>query len=126
MDQESQRFYTSLQGGISPPLDSDVRVLGINSFFDTNINLHRAYLDTNGGMNTVAFVGVGIPLMADIPVYGIMEKLQSSYPERRGELVEIMGIDLNFIIRHFSDGQRIQTCADYDWSHTTIQGDFIK
>ena len=57
---------------ITPP-DSDVRVLGLNSFHLKNLDFHRAYLDTNWGMRKVAFVGVGIPLMADIPIYGMME-----------------------------------------------------
>ena len=87
MDQESQLFYTSLEGGISPPPDSYVRVLGLNSFRDTKINFHCASLDTVWGMRTVAFAGVGITLMADIPVYGMIKKLQRSYPERYDELV---------------------------------------
>jgi len=90
---------------LTPP-DSDVRVLGLNSFRDTKLNFHRAYLDTDWGMRTVAFAGVGIPLMADIPVHGMMEKLQSSYPERRDELVEMLGIDLNWRMHQLSDGQR--------------------
>ena len=64
---------------LTPP-DSDVRVLGLNSFCDTKLNFHRAYIDTNWGMHPFAFTGVGIPLMADIPVYGMVEKLQRSYP----------------------------------------------
>ena len=58
--------------------DSDVRVLGLNSFRDKNLNFYCAYLDTNWGMCTVTFAGVSITLMADIPVYGMMEKLQRS------------------------------------------------
>ena len=72
MDQEIQRFYASLEVGISPP-QTHMCVLRIHSFFDKNINFHRDYLDTNWGMRIVAFSGVGIPLMADIPVYGMME-----------------------------------------------------
>ena len=101
-------------------------VLGLSSFSDKNINFHRAYLETDWGMRTVAFAGVGIPLMVDIPVYGMMEKLQRSYPKRRDELVEIMVIDLDWRMHQLSDGQRRQTCADSDWSDTTIQGDFIR
>ena len=64
----------SVLGGrhITPP-DSNVRVLGINSFCDTKINFYCAYLGTDWGMRTVDFAGVGIPLMEDIPVYGMME-----------------------------------------------------
>ena len=77
-------------------------------------------------MNTVVFAGVGILLMADIPVYGIMGKLQYSYSESRDELVEMLDIYLNWIMHQWSYGQRRQTCADSDWSDTTIQGDFIR
>ena len=44
--------------------------------------------------------------MADIPVHKMMERLQNSYPERRDELVEMLGIDLNWRMHQLSDGQR--------------------
>lgn len=44
--------------------------------------------------------------VADIPVHKMMEKLQQSYPERRDELVEMLGIDLNWRMHQLSDGQR--------------------
>mmetsp|Transcript_2398 Transcript_2398/g.5160 ORF Transcript_2398/g.5160 Transcript_2398/m.5160 type:complete len:314 (-) Transcript_2398:349-1290(-) len=86
--------------------DGAVRVLGQNAFRDTRLNFHRAYLDCDWGMRTVAFAGCGVPLMADIPVHGMMERLQQSYPERRDELVEMLGIDLNWRMHQLSDGQR--------------------
>jgi len=86
--------------------DNGVRVLGLNAFRDTKLNFHRAYLDCDWGMRTVAFAGAGVPLMADIPVHGMMQKLQESYPERRDELVEMLGIDLNWRMHQLSDGQR--------------------
>jgi CCR4-NOT complex subunit CAF16 len=86
--------------------DGCVRVLGLNAFRDTKLNFHRAYLDCDWGMRTVAFAGAGVPLMADIPVYAMMEKLQKQYPERRDELVEMLGIDLNWRMHQLSDGQR--------------------
>ena len=52
-----------------------MRIIGLNSFIDTKINFHRAYLDTDWGMRKVPFAGVGIPLMAEIPIYGMMGKL---------------------------------------------------
>ena len=64
--------------------------------------------------------------MEDIPVYGMMEKLHRSHPERCDELVDMLGIDINFRMHQLSDGKRIQACADYDWSDTTIQGAFIR
>ena len=57
-------------------------------------------------MTSIAFVGASVPLMADIPVHGMMERLQNSYPERRDELVEMLGIDLNWRMNQLSDGQR--------------------
>ena len=36
----------------------------------------------------------------------MMERLQNSYPERRDELVEMLGIDLHWRMHQLSDGQR--------------------
>ena len=74
----------------------EILVLGLNSFRDTKLNFHRAYLDCDWGMRSVAFVGAAVPLAADIPVYKMMEKLQASYPERREELCQLLSIDLNW------------------------------
>ena len=57
-------------------------------------------------VGTVAFAGYGCPLQADIPVFGMMEKLQAEYPERRDELVKLLGIDLQWRMHQVSDGQR--------------------
>lgn len=86
--------------------DSSVNVLGLNAFHDTRLNFHRAYLDCDWGMRTVAFVGSAVPLMADIAVSSMMEKLQASYPERREELIDMLGIDTNWRMHQLSDGQR--------------------
>jgi len=45
-------------------------------------------------MRTVAFAGYGCPLQADIPVHGMMQKLQEEYPERRDLLIKLLGVDL--------------------------------
>jgi CCR4-NOT complex subunit CAF16 len=47
-----------------------------------------------------------VPLQADIPVSGMMSKLQNEYPERRDELLELLGVDLNWRMHKVSDGQR--------------------
>lgn len=73
--------------------DGAVQVLGRSAFHDTRLNFERSYLDTDWGMRTVAFAGYGCPLQADIPVYSMMEKLQAEYPERRDELIKLLGID---------------------------------
>jgi CCR4-NOT complex subunit CAF16 len=84
----------------------ELKVLGLNAFHDTRLNFHRAYLDCDWGMRNVAFVGAAVPLMADIPVHSMMERLQATYPERRDELVTMLGIDVNWRMHQLSDGQR--------------------
>mmetsp|Transcript_4032 Transcript_4032/g.7187 ORF Transcript_4032/g.7187 Transcript_4032/m.7187 type:complete len:327 (+) Transcript_4032:110-1090(+) len=86
--------------------DGCIQVLGLNAFRDTRLNFHRAYLETGWGMHTVAFAGCGVPLMADIPVTEMMAKVQNSYPERRDELMEMLGIDPEWRMHQLSDGQR--------------------
>ena len=86
--------------------DDAVMVLGRSAFHDTRLNFERSYLDTDWGMRTVAFAGYGCPLQADIPVFGMMEKLQAEYPERRDELIKLLGIDLQWRMHQVSDGQR--------------------
>mmetsp|Transcript_1988 Transcript_1988/g.4186 ORF Transcript_1988/g.4186 Transcript_1988/m.4186 type:complete len:344 (-) Transcript_1988:79-1110(-) len=86
--------------------NQSVQVLGMNAFHDTRLNYHRAYLDCDWGMRNVSFVGNAVPLMADIPVRNMMERLQASYPERRDELVDMLGIDLDWRMHQLSDGQR--------------------
>lgn len=86
--------------------DSAVSVLGRSAFHDTRLNFERAYLDTDWGMRTVAFAGYGCPLQADIAVHAMMTKLQSDYPERRDELINLLGIDVNWRMHQVSDGQR--------------------
>jgi CCR4-NOT complex subunit CAF16 len=73
--------------------DDAVRVIGRSAFHDTRLNFERSYLDTDWGMRTVAFAGYGCPLQADIPVYGMMTKLQEEFPERRDELIKLLRID---------------------------------
>ena len=86
--------------------DGAVSVLGRSSFHDTRLNFERAYLDTDWGMRTVAFAGYGCPLQADILVSNMMKKLQEEYPERRDELVKLLGVDPNWRMHQVSDGQR--------------------
>lgn len=45
-------------------------------------------------------------MQADIPVTNMMSKLQSAYPERRDQLLELLGIDPNWRMHRVSDGQR--------------------
>lgn len=86
--------------------DGAVSILGRSAFHDTRLNYERSYLDTDWGMRTVAFAGYGCPLQADIPVSGMMTKLQECYPERRDFLVKLLGVDLKWRMHQVSDGQR--------------------
>ena len=86
--------------------DDAVRILGKSSFHDTTLNFERSYLDTDWGMRTVAFAGYGCPLQADIAVKDMMKKLQAEFSERRDELVDMLGIDVNWRMHQVSDGQR--------------------
>ena len=64
-----------------------ISILGLNAFRDTRLNFHRSYLETGWGLQTVAFAGCGVPLMADIPVTQMMEKLAGKLtPDRRGRI----------------------------------------
>ena len=69
----------------------NLRCQGRSAFHDTRLNFERSYLDTDWGMRTVAFAGYGCPLQADIPVNGMMKVLQAEYPQRRDELIELLG-----------------------------------
>ncbi|KAH8047168.1 ATPase [Aureococcus anophagefferens] len=84
----------------------NVKVMGTDPFRDLKLNLTRAFLDTQWGMRTVAFAGYGCPLQADIRVGGMMRKLQDAHPERRDELVKILGVDPEWRMHRVSDGQR--------------------
>ena len=86
--------------------DDAVKVMNTDAFRDMKLNLCRAHLDTQWGMRTVAFAGYGCPLQADIRVGSMMQKLQEEFPERRSELVELLGIDLEWRMHMVSDGQR--------------------
>ena len=83
-----------------------MRTLGLHSFCGINISFHCSYLDIKWGMQTVAFSVIVVLLMEDTPDYGIMEMLHQYYPERRDEIVEILGIDLNWIVHQLSDNHR--------------------
>lgn len=61
---------------------------------------------TDWGMRTVAFAGYGCPLQADIPVHGMMKKLQEEFPERREALLKLLRIDPEWRMHLVSDGQR--------------------
>ena len=83
-----------------------VKVLGKDTFRDLSLNLTRTVLDTEWGMRTVAFAGYGVPLQADIRVGSMMAANQSEYPERRDELMKLLGVNPDWRMHQVSDGQR--------------------
>lgn len=86
--------------------ENTVTVLGSDTFFDTSLNLRRGYLGTDWGRRTVAFTGHGCAINADVPVREMMQSLQEEYPQRRNELVQLLGVDLDWRMHMLSDGQR--------------------
>lgn len=72
-----------------------VELLGRHSFHDTKLNFERVYIDTECSSFT-----------ADIPVHSLMKQLQDEYPERRDELIKLLGIDLNWRMHQVSVGER--------------------
>ena len=82
-----------------------VRVLGRESYFDTSLNLLRAYLATDWGRKTVAFSGVS-SMSVDIAVREMMADTQAQFLPRRAQLVELLGVDLDWRMHQLSDGQR--------------------
>jgi len=86
--------------------ENTVTVLGSDTFFDTSLNLRRGYLGTDWGRRTVAFTGHGCAMNADVPVREMMQSLQDEYPQRRDELVKLLGVDLDWRMHMLSDGQR--------------------
>jgi len=57
-------------------------------------------------MRIIPFAGASVPLMADIAVSDMMKKQQETYIERRDELADMLGIDLDWRMHQLSDGQR--------------------
>ena len=82
-----------------------VRVLGRESYFDTSLNLLRSYLATDWGRKTVAFSGVS-SMSVDVAVRDMMADTQRQFLERRAQLVELLGVDLDWRMHQLSDGQR--------------------
>ena len=86
--------------------DESVSVLGEHPFRCTTLNNARSHMDINWGQRTVAFSGHGIPLQADIKVADMMQKLQTSFPERRDALIKVLEINTEWRMHMVSDGQR--------------------
>ena len=77
------------------PIDSEVLIISLHAFLYTRINL-----TPTGFFVQFHLQSIGIPLISDIPVHGMMGKLYCPYPEHHYELVEMLDIYLNWIINH--------------------------
>eukprot|EP00752_Nemacystus_decipiens_P009466 g8464.t1 len=86
--------------------DDAVVVLDKHAFRDTTLNKDRSFLSMDWGMRTISFAGHGVPLQADIAVGDMMKKDQERFPERREELLNMLGVDPNWRMHQVSDGQR--------------------
>lgn len=86
--------------------ENEVRILGRRCDFDKELNLMRSYLGGDWGKRTVAFVGFGVQMTADIPCGEMMKDLQEAYPARRARLYELLDINPMWRMHKVSDGQR--------------------
>lgn len=91
---------------ISDGEKNHVSILGHESMFSPKLNLLRSYLGGDWGKRTVAFVGYGVPMTADIDVKDLMTDLQNEFPERREKLYKLLDIDEEWNMSCVSDGQR--------------------
>ena len=84
----------------------ECKVLGRESMFSSELNFLRSYLGGDWGKRTVAFVGYGVPMTADIAVKNLMTHLQDKFTKRRERLYELLDIDPDWNMSYVSDGQR--------------------
>ena len=71
-----------------------LRVLGRPAFDDTSL------------ADEVALIGDAFPFHADVRVGELLERRAGVDPSRRGRLVEILGVDVDWHMPRVSDGQR--------------------
>lgn len=76
------------------------------AFCDLKLNGIRQILQTNWATHSVAFAGYNVPLTGDFMVSEMHKDWQDMYPERRAELIKVLGIDLTWRMHMVSDGQR--------------------
>jgi len=93
-------------GGKHHVPEEKVRILGRQGMFSPELNVLRSYLGGDWGKRTVAFVGFGVPMTADLAVNELMTDLQKEFPVRRKKLYDLLNIDENWRMNIVSDGQR--------------------
>ncbi|CAA0834641.1 ABC transporter I family member 20 [Striga hermonthica] len=90
-----------------------VRVMGRSAFHDTALTASGdlAYL---GGewRREVAFAGFEVPIQMDVSAEKMIFGVAGINPQRRDELIKVLGIDLSWRMHKVSDGQRrrVQIC----------------
>ena len=83
-----------------------VKVLGEDPFRCTRLTSDIAYLSNDWGTRTVAYSGYNIPIMSAIKVNDMMVELRKKYSVRSDELIDVLGINLNWSLNAISEGQR--------------------
>ena len=83
-----------------------VKVLDEDPFRCTTLNAHIAYLSNDWGTRTVAYSGYNIPIQSAIQVKDMMVELRKKYSERSDELLDVLGINLEWSLNNISEGQR--------------------
>ncbi|XP_009587957.1 ABC transporter I family member 20-like [Nicotiana tabacum] len=90
-----------------------VRVLGRSAFHDTALT-SSGDLSYLGGewRREVAFAGFEVPIQMDISAEKMIFGVPGTDPQRRDELIKVLGIDLSWRMHKASDGQRrrVQIC----------------
>lgn len=87
-----------------PP--ESVLVAGRDAFSDRKLNSIRVLMQTDWATRSVAFAGYNIPLSGDFPVCEMNKQWQDAYPDRRDELLALLGIDPEWRMNRLSEGQR--------------------
>ncbi|XP_073132598.1 ABC transporter I family member 20-like [Henckelia pumila] len=90
-----------------------VRVFGRSTFHDTALT-SSGVLSYLGGewRREVAFAGFDVPIQMDISAEKMIFGVAGIHPQRREELIKVLGVDLSWRMHKVSDGQRrrVQIC----------------
>lgn len=90
-----------------------VKVLGRSAFHDTALTA-SGDLSYLGGewKREVAFAGFEVPIQMDVSAEKMIFGVTGVHPDRRDELIKVLGIDLSWRMHKVSDGQRrrVQIC----------------
>nr|GMC47345.1 ABC transporter I family member 20 [Ipomoea batatas] len=90
-----------------------VRVLGRSAFHDTALTASGDLCYLGGEWRReVAFAGFEVPIQMDVSAQKMIFGVAGVDPQRRDELIKVLGIDLSWRLHKASDGQRrrVQIC----------------